>query len=53
MTQINSPRSLAVVMAVAAMAMFWIPTLSDPAQAATANSIQITVVAGPMQPVMM
>jgi hypothetical protein len=53
MTKTQSNRPLAFVMAVAAMATFWIPTLSEPAEAAQANPIQITIVAGSTQPVLM
>jgi hypothetical protein len=53
MTKSQSNRALAVAMAVAAMATFWIPTLSGPAEAAPANPVHITIITGSTQPVMM
>lgn len=53
MTTTQANRPVAVLMAVAAMATFWIPTLSSPVEAAPATPVHITIVAGTTQPVIM
>ncbi|WP_168176207.1 hypothetical protein [Novosphingobium sp. PC22D] len=53
MTNTTNNRPLAIVMAFAVMASFWLPTISTPAKAASAEPVHITIIAGQTQPVVM